>query len=163
MIFSFWSISYLDLSSLHFSLQPLCFFPPFCHIFLVISHPFCCLPGFIRQQWGRKLHFSCNISCCKAPAGVIFFLFFFFFLQRWKHQAAFAAHHVCKSEQWCTLSEASSMMCLDCLDTMLAPVWDQCVCVCVCIWVFLPFSDSLNVICACSTGMVGWYFKVSTC
>lgn len=80
------------------SFQPFISFPPPsyspCHI---PSRPFCCLPGFIRQQWGWKLHFSWNVSCCKAPAGVIFF-----FLQRWKHRAAFAALRVCKSEQWCT-------------------------------------------------------------
>lgn len=40
------------------------------------------------------------------------------FLQKWKHQAAFAALHVCKSEQWCTPSETSETMCLDCLDTI---------------------------------------------
>lgn len=56
--------------------------PPTAASFL--SYPiFCRLPGFIPQQWGWKLHFSWNVSCCKAPAGVIFF-FFFFFLQRWK-------------------------------------------------------------------------------
>lgn len=42
--------------------------------------------------------------------------FFFFFRKGEKHQAAFAALHVCKSEQRCTPSEASQMMCLDCLE-----------------------------------------------
>lgn len=63
------------LSSFLSSLLPAFYFfsPPLyfpCHI---PSRPFCCLPGFIRQQWGWKLHFSWNVSCCKAPAGVIFF------------------------------------------------------------------------------------------
>lgn len=41
---------------------------------------FCHIPSFVVrlvsspiQQWGGKLHFSWNVSCCKAPAGVIFF------------------------------------------------------------------------------------------
>lgn len=59
--------------SAFYSFSPPSYFS--CHI---PSHPFCCLPGFIRQQWGWKLHFSWNVSCCKAPAGVIFFSFFFF-------------------------------------------------------------------------------------
>lgn len=51
--------------------------PPTAASFL--SYPiFCRLPGFIPQQWGWKLHFSWNVSCCKAPAGVIFFFFLFF-------------------------------------------------------------------------------------
>lgn len=98
-----WNIKHLDLPSFILSsLSPpsLLFFSP--SAVSLLSYPiFCRLPGFIPQQWGWKLHFSWNVSCCKAPAGVIFFL------QRWKHQAAFAALHVCKSERWCTPSEAS--------------------------------------------------------
>lgn len=98
-----WNIKHLDLPSFILSsLSPpsLLFFSP--SAVSLLSYPiFCRLPGFIPQQWGWKLHFSRNVSCCKAPAGVIFFL------QRWKHQAAFAALHVCKSERWCTPSEAS--------------------------------------------------------
>lgn len=57
-----------------------------CHI---PSRPFffCCLPGFIRQQWGWKLHFSWNVSSRAALAAVIFFslsLFFFFFFAKVK-------------------------------------------------------------------------------
>lgn len=92
------------LPAFYFFLPSVVFFP--CHI---PSRPFCCLPGFIRQQWGWKLHFSWNVSCCEAPAGVIFFFFFillyiyFFPLPEvGKHRAAFAALHVCKSEQRCT-------------------------------------------------------------
>lgn len=143
------------------------------NIFSVISHPvpffFCCLPGFIRQQWGWKLHFSWNVSSRAALAAVIFFslsLFFSFFLQRWKHQAAFAALRLCKSDGWCTPSEASVMMCLDCLDTQRAFV-SRCVCACLCAYThtcaFTPFSDNLNIIWVCSAGLVGWDFKVSSC
>lgn len=94
-------------------------------------------------------------------------LFFFsFFLQRWKHQAAFAALRLCKSDGWCTPSEASVMMCLDCLDTQRAFV-SRCVCACLCAYThtcaFTPFSDNLNIIWVCSAGLVGWDFKVSSC
>ncbi len=73
--FCSWSIKDSDLPSFILpSLSPssLLFLSPSAVSFL--SYPiFCRLPGFIPQQWGWKLHFSWNVSCCKAPAGVIFF------------------------------------------------------------------------------------------
>lgn len=69
----FWSIK--DLPSFILpSLSPrsLLFLSPLRHIFPVTSH---LLLGFSLRQWGWKLHFNWNVSCCKAPAGVIFFFF----------------------------------------------------------------------------------------
>lgn len=70
-----WNIKDLDLPSFilpFLSPHRLLFFSP--SAVSLLSYPiFCHLPGFIPQQWGWKLHFSWNVSCCKAPAGVIFF------------------------------------------------------------------------------------------
>lgn len=74
--FCFWSIKDLDLPSFILpSLSP----SSLLFLFLPPPHLSCHIPSFVvclvssPQQWGWKLHFSWNVSCCKAPAGVIFF------------------------------------------------------------------------------------------